>query len=351
MKELSPELESALVAYLEGDCTPHEADLLKAWLAEDAAHAEFLYGMKHLYAGRSAASEAARVDVDALRHRLLERPEFAGATALAPSIQSLKPNRLRRVWLRAAGYAAAAAAMLVVGLVVGRGFDAQRSADTYNTICVDAGSKSQLVLADGTHVTMKASSSLRYPASFGSGAREVWLDGEAYFDVEHDAEHPFIVHSRRQSVRVLGTTFNVQAYSNEEVNTVTLLSGSVGLDLLDNEGRLLRTLRLHPNEQCSYDTNDGTYRLTPLDAYERQCSWEDGVYRFRDESLDHIAARLQNYYGVRIILEDESLGDIRYTGTFSLTERLDEVFSILNYDHRLHIVREGNTFRISARRR
>ena len=180
---------------------------------------------------------------------------------------------------------------------------------------------------------------------------EVWLDGEAYFDVEHDAEHPFIVHSRRQSVRVLGTTFNVQAYSNEEVNTVTLLSGSVGLDLLDNEGRLLRTLRLHPNEQCSYDTNDGTYRLTPLDAYERQCSWEDGVYRFRDESLDHIAARLQNYYGVRIILEDESLGDIRYTGTFSLTERLDEVFSILNYDHRLHIVREGNTFRISARRR
>lgn len=58
MKELSPELESALVAYLEGDCTPHEADLLKAWLAEDAAHAEFLYGMKHLYAGRSAASEA-----------------------------------------------------------------------------------------------------------------------------------------------------------------------------------------------------------------------------------------------------------------------------------------------------
>ena len=54
---------------------------------------------------------------------------------------------------------------------------------------------------------------------------------------------------------------------------------------------------------------------------------------------------------MRIILEDESLGDIRYTGTFSLTERLDEVFSILNYDHRLHIVREGNTFRISARRR
>ena len=158
MKELSPELESALVAYLEGDCTPHEADLLKAWLAEDAAHAEFLYGMKHLYAGRSAASEAARVDVDALRRRLLERHEFAGATAAAPSIKSMKTNRPRRVWLRAAGYAAAAAAMLVVGLVVGRGFDAQRSADTYNTIRVDAGSKSQLVLADGTHVTMKGCS-------------------------------------------------------------------------------------------------------------------------------------------------------------------------------------------------
>ena len=206
--------------------------------------------------------------------------------------------------------------------------------------------KSQLVLADGTRVTMKASSSLRYPASFDSELREVWLDGEAYFDVEHDAEHPFIVHSRHQSVRVLGTTFNVQAYSNEEVNTVTLLSGAVGLDLLDTEGRLLRTLRLHPNEQCRYDTKDGSYELSELDAYERQCSWADGAYRFRDQSLEQIAARLQNYYGVKIILADDRVGSIRYTGSFSLTERLDEVFSILNHDGRLSIEREGQTYRI-----
>ena len=177
----------------------------------------------------------------------------------------------------------------------------------------------------------------------------MWLDGEAYFDVEHDAEHPFIVHSCRQSVRVLGTTFNVQAYSNESENTVTLLSGAVGLDLLDREGELLRSLELHPYEQCHFDKRAGSYRLSELDAYERQVPWDDGVYRFRDQSLAQIAARLQNYYGVRILLIDEAAEKIRYTGSFSLTERLDEVFGVLNHDGRLHIERDGNTYRIRLR--
>ena len=190
---------------------------------------------------------------------------------------------------------------------------------------------------------------MRYPASFGSGPREVWLDGEAYFDVEHDAEHPFIVHSYRQSVRVLGTTFNVQAYSNESENTVTLLSGAVELDLLSRKGELLRSLELHPYEQCHFDKKAGSYRLSELDAYERQVPWDDGIYRFRDQSLAQIAARLQNYYGVRILLVDEAAEKIRYTGSFSLTERLDEVFGILNHDGRLHIERNGNTYRIRLR--
>lgn len=345
MKELSAELESALVAYIEDDCTPQQADLLKAWVGEDPAHAEFLYGMKHLYAERRACSQQAHVDIAAMRRRLLERAEFTGMHAATPPRTSGRKLLWNKV-MRGVGVAMSAAAMLAVGLFIGRGFDRYATSDSYNTIRVDAGSKSQLVLADGTRVTMKASSSLRYPASFDSELREVWLDGEAYFDVEHDAEHPFIVHSRHQSVRVLGTTFNVQAYSNEEVNTVTLLSGAVGLDLLDTEGRLLRTLRLHPNEQCRYDTKDGSYELSELDAYERQCSWADGAYRFRDQSLEQIAARLQNYYGVKIILADDRVGSIRYTGSFSLTERLDEVFSILNHDGRLSIEREGQTYRI-----
>ena len=348
MKEISEALESALIAYLEGEATLQQIESLHEWAGLDPENAELLYGLKHLYAERNATSKIEAVDVETMRHRLLARPEFASEERIAALRPAPRRKLWRKIWFRAVGYAASAAALIAVGVLVGKSGGTVIS-DSFNTICVDAGSKSRIVLADGTQVTMKASSKLRYPASFGSGPREVWLDGEAYFDVEHDAEHPFIVHSCRQSVRVLGTTFNVQAYSNESENTVTLLSGAVGLDLLDREGELFRSLELHPYEQCHFDKRAGSYRLSELDAYERQVPWDDGVYRFRDQSLAQIAARLQNYYGVRILLIDEAAEKIRYTGSFSLTERLDEVFGILNHDGRLHIERNGNTYRIRLR--
>lgn len=249
MKEISEALGSALIAYLEGEATLLQIESLHEWAGLDPENAELLYGLKHLYAERNATSKIEAVDVETMRHRLLARPEFASEERIAALRPAPRRKLWRKIWFRAVGYAASAAALIAVGVLVGKSGGTVFS-DSFNTICVDAGSKSRIVLADGTQVTMKASSKLRYPASFGSGPREVWLDGEAYFDVEHDAEHPFIVHSYRQSVRVLGTTFNVQAYSNESENTVTLLSGAVELDLLSRKGELLRSLELHPYEQC-----------------------------------------------------------------------------------------------------
>lgn len=263
MKEISEALGSALIAYLEGEATLLQIESLHEWAGLDPENAELLYGLKHLYAERNATSKIEAVDVETMRHRLLARPEFASEERIAALRPAPRRKLWRKIWFRAVGYAASAAALIAVGVLVGKSGGTVFS-DSFNTICVDAGSKSRIVLADGTQVTMKASSKLRYPASFGSGPREVWLDGEAYFDVEHDAEHPFIVHSYRQSVRVLGTTFNVQAYSNESENTVTLLSGAVELDLLSRKGELLRSLELHPYEQCHFDKKAGSYRLSGI---------------------------------------------------------------------------------------
>lgn len=345
---LSAEIESAVVAYLQDRCTPEEALLLEKWIGEDPANAELLYGMKHLYA-RRPADGSDRVDVDAMRRRLLARPEFnAGCKSRVIAASAAPVRKKQAVWVRLVGYAVGAAALIAVGTFIGSSEIFGRRA-VYNEIRVAAGSKSDLVLSDGTHVTMKASSKLRYPAEFTDDTREVWLDGEAYFEVEHDAEHPFIVHARGQNVRVLGTTFNVQAYANESVNTVSLLTGAVGLDLLDSDGKIVRTVRLEPNRQCRYDLTDGSYTLSELDSYDRQRSWSDGVYRFRNQTLAQITARLQNYYGVKIVLADESVGAICCTGSFSLTERLAEVFDILNHDNLLTIRRDGDTYYLSKR--
>lgn len=345
---LSAEIESALIAYLQDRCTPEEARLLEQWLEQDPAHAELLYGLRHLYACRPADGSD-RVDVDAMRRRLLARPEFrAGGESRAQAAPAVPVRKKRTVWVRLVGYAAGAAALIAVGGFIGGSLRSDGE-PICNEIQVAAGSRSDLVLSDGTRVVMKASSKLRYPARFTGSQREVWLDGEAYFEVEHDAAHPFVVHAQGQDVRVLGTTFNVQSYANEEVNTVTLLTGAVGLDLLDDEGHVLRTLRLDPNRQCRYDRRSGSYTLSDLDSYDRQRSWSDGIYRFRNQTLAQIAARLQNYYGVKISPADESVGQISFTGSFSLTERLDEVFDILNHDDLLEITRDGDLYRIAKR--
>lgn len=344
----SAEIESALIAYLQDRCTPDEACLLEQWLEEDPAHAELLYGLRHLYAQRPADGSR-HVDIDAMRRRLLASPAFrAGGESRAQTAPAAPVRKRKTVWVKWVGYAAGAAALIAVGGFFGSSmrFAAE---PVCNEIQVAAGSRSDLVLSDGTRVVMKASSKLRYPARFTGSQREVWLDGEAYFEVEHDAAHPFVVHAQGQDVRVLGTTFNVQSYANEEVNTVTLLTGAVGLDLLDDEGHVLRTLRLDPNRQCRYDRRNGTYTLSDLDNYDRQRSWSDGIYRFRNQTLAQIVARLQNYYGVKILLADESVGQISFTGSFSLTERLAEVFDILNHDNLLEITRDGDVYRISKR--
>mgnify|MGYP000381140493 CR=1 FL=1 len=339
-------MESLTAAYLEGRLSPEEAERLLETIERDEQARRTLFEMKNLYdLGRMNPLDQRQIEAG--WERLVRQTSIrSGENRTAGRTSDRTP--LRRMARTALRYAAVALIALSAGFAMSRYVVLHRAAG-YNEVAAEAKNHSEVVLSDGTRVTLNASSRLRYPTSFDGSVREVWLDGEAYFDVEHDAEHPFIVHSCRQSVRVLGTTFNVQAYSNESENTVTLLSGAVGLDLLDREGELLRSLELHPYEQCHFDKRAGSYRLSELDAYERQVPWDDGVYRFRDQSLAQIAARLQNYYGVRILLIDEAAEKIRYTGSFSLTERLDEVFGVLNHDGRLHIERDGNTYRIRLR--
>ena len=172
MKEISEALGSALIAYLEGEATLLQIESLHEWAGLDPENAELLYGLKHLYAERNATSKLEAVDVETMRHRLLARPEFASEERIAALRPAPRRKLWRKIWFRAVGYAASAAALIAVGVLVGKSGGTVFS-DSFNTICVDAGSKSRIVLADGTQVTMKASSKLRYPASFGSGPREV----------------------------------------------------------------------------------------------------------------------------------------------------------------------------------
>ena len=145
----------------------------------------------------------------------------------------------------------------------------------YNTIDIPIGGEYQLVLADGTKVWLNADSKLRFPVSFTAERREVYLEGEAYFEVAKDSEHPFIVHISRGAIEVLGTGFNVRDYREEQKTVTTLVQGKV---VYRPERQPGREIMLEPGFQIK-DEEGGSLQPRKVDVI-LYTGWKDGKYVF-----------------------------------------------------------------------
>jgi len=276
-------IESLTAAYLEGRLSPEEAERLLETIERDEQARRTLFEMKNLY-DMGRINPLDQRQIEAGWERLVRQTSIrSGENRTAGRTSDRTP--LRRMARTALRYAAVALIALSAGFAMSRYVVLHRAAG-YNEVAAEAKNHSEVVLSDGTRVTLNASSRLRYPTSFDGSAREVWLDGEAYFDVSRDPRKPFVVHTERQRIRVLGTSFNVMAYDGDTFNIVTLLSGAVQLDVLGTEGSLLESVRMKPFEQCRFDTRTGELTATLLSDEDRNRTWTDGVFRFRDAAVD-----------------------------------------------------------------
>jgi ferric-dicitrate binding protein FerR (iron transport regulator) len=202
-----------------------------------------------------------------------------------------------------------------------------------------AGSKSKIVLSDGSIVLLNSETTLRYPDSFdGSPTREVYLNGEAFFEVIKDHQHPFIVHSGKMSIKVLGTSFNVKAYANEAVSETTLIKGAIEVTLAD---RPSDRIYLKPNEKLILGTPKGNkkarhthlaaiipdsahskYTLTnltyfrPNDTTIVETSWTNNKLVFKDEAFVALANQMERWYGLKFTFKNDKLKDYPFTGIF-----------------------------------
>ncbi len=181
---------------------------------------------------------------------------------------------------------------------------------SYNTLKVPYGKRFNLVLSDGTKVHMNAGSSLRYPINFPkTGQRNVHLEGEAFFDVAKDSSRPYIVHTDGLDIEVLGTEFNVQAYSDDIEIKTTLREGSVKVYNSDEE------LILAPNEQSSWIK--GKKELNKQDVESsRFTGWMNGQLSFRSVPFKEIIKKMERHYDVQIVNNDEQLDDELFTAIF-----------------------------------
>ncbi|PRZ28156.1 FecR family protein [Flavobacterium granuli] len=181
----------------------------------------------------------------------------------------------------------------------------------YNTINVPYGKRFELQLSDGTSVHLNSGTSLKYPVRFIKGeSRQVFLDGEAYFDVTKDSKHPFVVRSNDMDVKVLGTRFNVTSYHKDEKTYAVLVEGSVAAysKLIENEHVLLK-----PGNRAYFENKQLKTEAVDIDKY---VAWVSGELMFIDDSFGVIANKLERKYNVDIVNNYDDLNDIVITATF-----------------------------------
>jgi ferric-dicitrate binding protein FerR (iron transport regulator) len=181
-------------------------------------------------------------------------------------------------------------------------------------------------LADGTKVWLNSGSVLQFPNSFTGDLREVKLTGEAFFKVAKNEKQPFRVHAKNLHIDVLGTSFNVVSYDDEQQSEVVLVEGKVRLSI-ENDQQKKRFGILLPGQRAVYEEDTYELQAKVVDV-EKYISWRDGNLIFRDDKMEDVAKRLSRWYNVEIIINDSEIKSYEYKATFR-NETLDQVLNLL----------------------
>jgi len=195
-----------------------------------------------------------------------------------------------------------------------------------NTISVPAGQRINMTLTDGTNVWLNARTSLTYPVKFSKKNRQVILDGEAYFEVAKDKTKPFIVQTNKYNVEVLGTKFDVNAYSETGEFETTLMSGSVRVASTSDPAQ---KLTLKPNNKVYLQ--DGELHVSVVDDFNPY-RWKEGLICFKNESFTSIMKDFEKYYGLTIQVRNKEVLKYVYTGKFRQTDGIDYALRVLQKD-------------------
>lgn len=226
-------------------------------------------------------------------------------------------------------------------------------------ISAPKGSKTELVLADGSKVWLNAGSVLKYGTDFNKTNREVYLDGEAYFDVTKNKNKPFLVRANKLTLYVLGTSFNVKSYNEENTVETTLIKGAVKVEKSETDGTISNYL-LKPNQKAIFNKADGAIKfydlsdkkiikkiikeapvpnlplktensIEPLSTLvEKDISWKDGYFLVFDETLESIMIKVERRFDIQVEFRSEAIKKLRYSGKIkeSTPEQILEALKI-----------------------
>lgn len=211
---------------------------------------------------------------------------------------------------------------------------------TVNKLVIPKGGEYQLKLPDGTKIWMNSGSELTYALPFSNTERRVQLKGEAYFEVTHNKQKPFIVETIYQDVKVLGTEFNVSAYPEDSNIITTLVEGKVVVNSPNNQLTQFEEF-LKPNEQLMLDKETSVTVMREVDTYI-YTSWKDGRFKFVNEPLESFFKKLSRWYNVDVFIKDESIKEIRFSGDLPRYKNMSNILKIIEEEMSIRIEVENN---------
>lgn len=233
-------------------------------------------------------------------------------------------NRPKRPFYTTIFFKAAAILLLVLAsnflVYMLNSEDAVQAPVTYQEIVVPRGNRMKITLPDSTSIWLNNETKLRYASNFTEANREVELSGEAYFDVHHDATHPFVVKVGEQRIKVLGTRFSVNAYPEDKMIETSLIEGSVAFEsksMANGNSEFM----LVPGFSMLYNKENNNISTQRIQSSYYQY-WEKGVYAFKDESFQSLAVKIKRIFNVEVVFEDNFLRSKTYTGTISINDNI-----------------------------
>ena len=290
--------------YLRGEASGEERIQVMKWVEESESNREEFMAMRKIY-------DASLMD------------ENTGAGNRSDRRHSGRTVRLLKTFA-----AMAAAASLAVGVTYFLMSDGTGEENILvQSFLAPEGHRTEAVLSDGTEICLNSGSRLDILSS-GEGERRVRLEGEAYLDVAHDVDRPFVVETSRMEVKVLGTSFDVSTYG--DIHSVVLVEGSVEVE---NTGSNEKTV-IKPDQMYRYDGSTGESRVEQVDAAS-MTTWKDGYLDIRNMTVQELFIQLERYYGVSIVCNDIPETQLTMSGKLILESRIDSVLD--NLTNLLHM--------------
>jgi ferric-dicitrate binding protein FerR (iron transport regulator) len=302
----------------EKKCSAQELTALKKWLSNPATHSEVENWLLEHWVVSDEVDSTTLIESVSRQIQDLRKGQ-----SVAPGFSI---TRILNIYQKVAAFLLIP--IVGIGILYGLNQFTQSSVQYTETIA-PRGQKSQIVLADGTKVWLNSDTKIRYPGSFSEKQRDVYLDGEAFFEVTKSKQQPFVVHTSDLDVKVLGTKFNVKAYQDEDQIETSLFEGKINLLYRSPDAADQVEKEVNPGQSFAYNKTKhqlGGNRF----PQEEIDGWKKNQLIFKDDTFSNLVRKVERWYDVEVVYDQNLFNDRRLTVELYEGERLERLMEVIS---------------------